>query len=271
LNQINTLDRRTAFQIQRDVVQALFVREMKTRFGKSKTGYIWTVLEPMCLIAFHSAYILVNSSARGNYFIAGVPVVLFFMTAIIPYFLFRNIFAYVGTSVEANRQLFSYRQVKPIDAMIARTLLECIIYVFVYIFLISLARLAGYPMTIFDPLGLIGIYSLLILMSFGVGIILCVLNHLYHDTMKVYHVLIYVMYFISGTYFTLESIPKKYWPLIIWNPMLHFAELGRARIFEQFTSHANGSLFYVLSFTGIVWFFAAFLYRLYWKEMISAS
>jgi len=38
---------RTPWQIQKSVVFALFLRELKTRFGAYKFGYVWLLLEPM--------------------------------------------------------------------------------------------------------------------------------------------------------------------------------------------------------------------------------
>ena len=38
---------RTSFQIQRDVVYALLLREIASRFGKSRVGFLWVLLEPI--------------------------------------------------------------------------------------------------------------------------------------------------------------------------------------------------------------------------------
>ncbi|EFE7872847.1 ABC transporter permease, partial [Escherichia coli] len=37
---------RSSMEIQCSAVKALFFREIRTRFGKYRLGYIWSVLEP---------------------------------------------------------------------------------------------------------------------------------------------------------------------------------------------------------------------------------
>ncbi len=37
---------RSGLEVQQAVIKALFMREIKTRFGKYRLGYLWAVLEP---------------------------------------------------------------------------------------------------------------------------------------------------------------------------------------------------------------------------------
>ncbi|HAX2293506.1 TPA: ABC transporter permease, partial [Escherichia coli] len=37
---------RSGFEVQKAAVHALFLRELRTRFGKYRLGYLWAVLEP---------------------------------------------------------------------------------------------------------------------------------------------------------------------------------------------------------------------------------
>jgi capsular polysaccharide transport system permease protein len=37
---------RSGLEVQQATVKALFLREIKTRFGKYRLGYFWAVLEP---------------------------------------------------------------------------------------------------------------------------------------------------------------------------------------------------------------------------------
>ena len=47
---------RTPFEIQKAVVFALFVRELKTRFGKYRLGYVWALLQPIAHVMVLSVY-----------------------------------------------------------------------------------------------------------------------------------------------------------------------------------------------------------------------
>ena len=37
---------RSGFEVQKVTVEALFLREIRTRFGKFRLGYLWAILEP---------------------------------------------------------------------------------------------------------------------------------------------------------------------------------------------------------------------------------
>ena len=60
--------------------------------------------------------------------IAGVSYPLFFVAGIIPYLFFQTTVVQSLTTIEANLPLLNYRQVKPCDAILARWLLELLIY-----------------------------------------------------------------------------------------------------------------------------------------------
>jgi capsular polysaccharide transport system permease protein len=72
---------RTPWQIQRAVVFALFLREMKTRFGAKKYGYFWAIAEPAAIIVVFWAMFGLHLR-RG---MAGVDYPMFLMTGMLPF------------------------------------------------------------------------------------------------------------------------------------------------------------------------------------------
>lgn len=52
---------------------------------------------------------------------------IFLVNGIIPYFIFSDIAIRSLKSIEANKGLFNYRPVKPVDTVVARTLLETMV------------------------------------------------------------------------------------------------------------------------------------------------
>lgn len=68
---------------------------------------------------------------------------VFLLNGLIPFFIFSSISNRSVGAIEANQGLFNYRPVKPIDTIIARALLETLIYVTVYILLMLIVWMAG--------------------------------------------------------------------------------------------------------------------------------
>ncbi|HGY9073007.1 TPA: ABC transporter permease, partial [Escherichia coli] len=115
----------------------------------------------------------------------------------------------------------------PIDTIIARTLLESFIYVYVYVFLMFIIWLAGEYFQIIRPLQLIGAWSLLIVLSYSIGVIFMVIGKKSPEMQKILPILIKPLYFISCIMFPLHAIPKQYWSYLLWNPLIHVVELSR--------------------------------------------
>jgi capsular polysaccharide transport system permease protein len=110
---------RTPLEIQKAVVFALFIRELKTRFGKYRLGYVWAVLEPMA----HVIVLSIIWSVMGRKEFDGIPLPLFLATGIVPFLFFQKTTAQCMHAIEANRGLFNYRQVRPIDPVLSRIIL----------------------------------------------------------------------------------------------------------------------------------------------------
>ena len=129
---------RSGFEVQKVTVEALFLREIRTRFGKFRLGYLWAILEP-------SAHLLILLGIFGYIMHRTMPDIsfpVFLLNGLIPFFIFSSISNRSVGAIEANLGLFNYRPVKPIDTIIARALLETLIYVAVYILLMLIVWMA---------------------------------------------------------------------------------------------------------------------------------
>ncbi|RYZ86792.1 MAG: ABC transporter permease, partial [Moraxellaceae bacterium] len=121
---------RGGLTVQYAAIRALFLRELQTRFGHYRLGYLWAILEPGLQVIFF----LIIFGAVMKRAIPGMDYSLFLINGMLPFFMFMRSATRSLSAVESNTGLFSYRSVKPIDALIARTALESAIYFIVYIF-----------------------------------------------------------------------------------------------------------------------------------------
>lgn len=247
---------RSGLEVQQAAVKALFLREIKTRFGKYRLGYLWAILEP-------AAHLLILLTIFGFIMHRTMPDIsfpVFLLNGIIPYFLFSNIATRSVGAIEANQGLFNYRPVKPIDTIIARALLETVIYVFVYILLMSIIGFFGEPFNFDKLMNLVCTWVLLVFLSCGIGLIFMVLGKTFPETEKFLPILIKPLYFISCIMFPLHSIPKDYWPYLLWNPLIHAVELSRESVVNGYISEGV-SLNYLAMFTLVTLFVGLALYR----------
>ena len=255
-----------SFRIQRSVIFALFFRELKTRFGKYRLGYVWAFLEPIAHVSVLVA-ILGLRKMRTHY--PGMDTPVFLLTGIVPFFMFRHIVTQLAGTMDANQGLFIYRHVKPMDAMITRLLLEGLIYLIVYVLLMGAAALLGYNTSIRDPLGLIGIYFIFYLFSFGMGVFFSVMNTINEETRKILPLILQPLYFISAVLFPMKIIPPQYHSWFVWNPIVHVMELSRVSFFATFHSTA-GNFFYLLMSSLIMIALGLSLYWVKRRDMVAS-
>jgi capsular polysaccharide transport system permease protein len=240
------------------VIFALFLRELKTRFEQRRFGVFWTIAEPMIHIVV-LLFIFVFIRAR---MMPQVPFELFLITGLIPFFAFRKIISGLMGSIDANKALFAYTPVKPIDAYITRTILEVVIYsVMFFIILFYFGFLAGLDVSVSNPFALVLIFALLVLMGFSFGIIASIVSQIFPMIKIVISFIMRFLYFLSCIMYPLWVIPSQYASYLKFNPVLHLIELFRYNFFSYYPHSEGINIYYPLFFTLISLFIALCFYR----------
>lgn len=222
-----------ALSTQGRVVQALIMREMKTRFGRQRLGYVWALIEPMIYVGIF----MVLFSFRGREAPAGIPLLPFLITGVMPFMLFRDTVNRTLGSILSNRALLYFPQVTPFDLVIARALLEAGTVSFVFgVFLIA-AHLTDQTLRVERPLEVIGCFALASALGLGLGTIFSSLAPLFASIERlVPTVLLRPLFFTSGLFFTADMVPAGVRDLALLNPLLHVTELVRSALFVGFES-----------------------------------
>lgn len=256
---------RSGLEVQKAAVKALFLREIKTRFGKYRLGYLWAALEPM-------AHMLILLGIFGYVMHRTMPDIsfpVFLINGIIPFFIFSNISKRSIGAIEANQGLFNYRPVRPIDTIISRAILETLIYAVVYVLMMAIVGLMGENFKIIDVITLVFSWVLLVIFSSSIGLIFMVIGKSFPETEKFLPILIKPLYFISCIMFPLHNIPKEYWPYLLWNPLVHAVELCRESVFPGYVS-TGVSLNYLAFCSLVTLFIGLALYRLREEAMLTS-
>ena len=221
---------------QSRVIGALILREMRVRYGHSRVGYIWAIVEPMVWIMAIS----VMFSVTGAHPLHGDNMGLFVALGITPFFLFRNLGTQLGAAFDANQALLNFPIVKEIDTVIARAILEFATSLVIMFLLVSgniLFMGAALPNNLLEML----IAFLAIgLFGFGIGLGNAVLSTRLNSWKNIYVLIQTPLFWISGVFFSLESLPVNIRKILIWNPIIHGAEAMRDGYFTNYrNSHID--------------------------------
>ena len=247
---------RTPLQITKAVVLALVLREFLGRFTKRRMGAVWTFVEPFLHVLVLTLFF---TYIRGRH-IAGIDYPIFLITALVPFFLYRNVATRLMDSIEANRGLFAYKQIKPIDTFVARALVETVLLTVVYLILLGLFGWAGFDVGIHEPIEWLAILLVGLVFSFALGVMLAIIVNVIPDLKFFVRMMFMPLYFISGIIYPPSRFPPEYLHLFLWNPFLHFSELTRSFVFSNYVPVKGVSAMFVIESTLITLFCALSLY-----------
>lgn len=224
------IEMKTALIIQMRVIGALILREIRTRYGHSKIGFAWALLEPITHIAVLSMIFI----SIGRTPPVGNSMIPFFATGILPFLLFRNLSDSVTSALDANRALLTYPIVKEVDTLFARAMLELATSVLVMMIVYSLLFCFGIGPLPARLSAMAGAMLSLALLGFGVGTINSVILQRMPSWKNVYNLLTRPLFFISGVFFTIDTLPAKVKDILLWNPILHGVEWMRYGYYVNF-------------------------------------
>ncbi len=223
-----------SLKIQLRVIFALLLREARVRHGRSKFGYVWTIVRPVIVI---SVLTILFSTVK----IRSAPVAsfaIFFATGVLTFQMYSGSTNYIQGSIEQNKPLFSYPPVKRLDAVIARMILDIsthlIIMTLVLLFQINFMN-APIPHDLVRMMQAVG---LLVLLSFGVGLNIAVWRLRFPTIKNLYSLLMGPAFFVSGVFFSLQVMPTDIQNILTWNPIIHGVEGFRTGYFAGY--HAPG-------------------------------
>lgn len=204
------------------VIGALIIREMHTRFGRHRLGYLWLFFEPLLLGAMISL-IHYRRGAGGDALRSGFE---FFSIGYILFFQFRGIINRAGATIGANRGLLYHRQVTLPDLFFARHLIEAVACtgVLVVFVVIGMAMGGEAPES---AIKMLCAFGLMLLLAQGIALMVGAASAEWDGIERFVHAFSYVMLPVSGVFFMVAWLPEWLQELVLWVPTVHAFELLR--------------------------------------------
>jgi capsular polysaccharide transport system permease protein len=257
------LVRRSSWQIQRAVVFALMMRELKTRFGGHWTGVFWMFAQPIAELLM---FLWMNTVIRGRIERDGYDFVVFLLAGATGFRMFRALWNRLSHAASANKGLFGFKQVKPMDAYIARAALYVVLEIAIFLMTALLLARIGYgPMVPGDILAFMGVLSTFVLFGLGMGIVFSVLLDVAPRLEALTHVLTMPLMILSGVIFRLDRLPPEVIQMLLYNPLLHLVEMSRAAYLPSYVPLQGANMTYPGIWTLCTLTLAMMLYR--WRRL----
>jgi capsular polysaccharide transport system permease protein len=223
------------------VWRALFLREALHRFFNTRSAWVWLFLEPVV----HIAFLMFIFTAVRMRVVVGIDTAVWVMVGLLSFFMFRRTATRAMTAVEANRGLFAYRQLMPVDTVLVRAALEGFLMLLVSLGLLAGGAAYGLQLVPADPLLVLVALSGLWVLGVGFALVTSVVTELVPEAGEVIAMLMIPLYFISGVIFPLSRVPQPYQDWLLLNPIAHGLEAARLGFAPYYQAISSLSVSYL--------------------------
>lgn len=221
---------RSGLEVYANVIRALMLRDMRTRFGGSYWGYVVIVLWPVTHIFVMVAIMIFRGmpSPMGN------DPILFVATGAVPALVFQYTSREAMKAMLVNRPLMYYPQVKAFDILVARLLVETIKGFQGLIIIITILFALGVNPAPENPAMAVSGYLMALLLGLGMGAVNMGIMSIFPGWLWGYIVITILIYMTSGVFFLPHLMPEELYSIMRWNPVVQIIEWVRLGYNPQF-------------------------------------
>jgi capsular polysaccharide transport system permease protein len=213
--------------IQVRVIKALMLRELTTRFGRENIGFLWIMAEPL-LFALLVSVLWRAMKGPLEY---GLDIVAFVISGYIPLVFFRSSVSRAVNSFTANSGLMYHRQIKILDLILVRFVIELLGHMMAYFFIaVVLYAFDFFPMP-HDVGFLILGWLYYALFTLSVTLAIAPLSEMSEVLEKFIPVSTYLMVPFSGAFFLVSALYPSAAAVVLYSPPVHGMEMMRYGIF----------------------------------------
>ncbi|RSU67512.1 capsule biosynthesis protein [Sphingomonas sp. S-NIH.Pt3_0716] len=227
---------RISWAVQVRVIHALMIRELITRFGRENIGFLWIMAEPLLFAGLVGALWHFTHGATEH----GVGVIAFVATGYIPITLFRHGVARSVAVFTVNQSLLYHRQIKIVDFILARFIIEFLGGMMAYLFMAIILMIFGeFPVPADFGL-LISGWFLYSSFCFSLCLIIAPLSEISEAMEKFIPVTTYIMIPFSGLFYMVSWVTPSAREFLLLSPFVNGMEMMRKGIWgEQVTVYYN--------------------------------
>lgn len=221
--------------------RALILREALTRLFKRRAAWFWLLLEPLAHVALLGfIFSVIRQRHVGN-----METLLWIVLGLLGFFAFRRTTIQTSKAIESNQALFAFRQVTPVDTVVARAVLELAMVAALFMIALSAIGLMGFDITPFDPIEALCAVAGLWAFGLGIGLISSAVSAGATEFRDVLGMVMMPLYFVSGVLIPLSAIPEPYRGYLMYNPIANGLEGLREAFSPYYHSAPETSLPYL--------------------------
>ena len=239
-----------SLHIQKRIIGALILRDMKTRFGRSHVGYLIAIAWPLS----HMLLIMGAQFVTARVTPIGTDLTVFAGTGILPYILCLYPARMMTLAIMVNQPLLLFSIVKTTDMIIARAILEILtscVVAMIFMFVLYAADVDFQPIDISEA-----VFAVLasIYVGISIGTLNAVLYMLFRQAWMIIFILIMIAgYSTSGAFVLSSNLSLDVRNVLWFNPIFQCVEWLRSAYYDGYGSSSLSKI-YVLGFASVCLF-----------------
>jgi capsular polysaccharide transport system permease protein len=245
-----------ALRLQGRVVWALALREIRGKHGKYRIGYLWEIIKTGFGIAVFWGIREIVSPPSFRV----LPLPLFLLLGFVVWFIFRGTAAMTVEAVITNKALLTFPQITPLDLYCSSAVVMWVTEIVTMCLYLGLFHALGYTVHLYDPATLGAALTGVFFFALGVGLILGAFATYLPVLEKIVPMVLRVMFFTSGIFFSPMQMSGRFGNFLLWNPVMNYIEAARSA-FMHTKVHSIVKTDYVAAVTVSVFAFGLLLER----------
>ncbi len=238
-----------SLMIQKRVIGALLMREIITRYGRANIGFLWLFIEPLAMTAM---IVAMWKFMRADQY-SSLNIVAFALTGYPMVMMWRNASNRVIGAISANQNLLYHRNVRVLDTIFARMLLEVAGATIAQIGITIVLILIGWIPYPADVFYMLLAWIQMSIFAFALGLIICSIAFKFEVFGKIWGTVSFVLMPISGTLFFVHTLPQQARDLMLKIPMVHGTEMFRHGYFGASAITHENPYYLLLSNLILLW------------------
>lgn len=256
---------RSSLSITISVWRSLLLREALSRISGGRAPWVWLLLEPVV----HMTFMVFIFTVIGHRVMGGIDIVLWIIVGFLAFFVFRRSATQGVNGINANRALFTYRQVRPFDTVFVRAALEGAIMILITLIVLAGAGILGRTVLPDDPLTVFLAFFGLWLLGLGYGLLFSVPTEMIPEFGQLISFVQMPLYLISGVMFPIGMLPHEYREWVLYNPIVHGVELTRVGYANYYHGDPGLSMAYLYACALVLLFFGLALQLRFVQRLIA--
>lgn len=216
---------------QGNVLFALILRDIGTRFG-SAPAFVMAILWPLS----HILILVSMNVALGRVAPYGESSAIWFSTGIVPFMVFSYTARFVMLGIVLNRPLLAFPNIKMLDILFSRAIIEFFISCLVIIVLIIIFLFFDIEFMPVDKAQAILALLAAFWVGMGMGILNAMIAMVFIQWITFFSLFIVFLWLTSGVLFVPSHMPEFFRNLLYFHPAVHLSEWIRTAYFDSYNS-----------------------------------